>query len=122
MDKHSTARYPLYGRSRVERNTNGFRGGQRSEKARQKNVSGDGGAAQIIIGNVTRLLVHDINERSLHTLPCAFEIVTAASFRYKVYEDRTVVEERNFPRRQVNEAMSLLDGVAPDDEIIINPD
>lgn len=94
-----------------------------AKNAIKKMLLGNGGAAQVAVGNKRRLLIHDESERPLYTLPWPLKLFQAHSFRYLVYEERTAIEERNFTRRQINDAISLfLDGVPPDEEIVLNPD
>jgi len=94
-----------------------------SKKPIKKILLGNGGAAQVTVGNKTRLLIHDFSERPLYTLPWPLKLLQAHSFRYVVYEGKTVVEEKHFTRREVNDAISLfLNGISPDEEITLNPD
>lgn len=94
-----------------------------SKKLIKTMLLGNGGAAQVAVGNKRRLLVHDMHERPLYTLPWPLKLLQPHSFRYLVYEEKIVAEEKSFTRRQVNDAISLfLDGVPPDEEVLLNPD
>jgi hypothetical protein len=94
-----------------------------SKKPIKKMLLGNGGSVQIVMGNKTRLLTHDFTNRPLHTLPWPLKLLQPHSIEYAVYEGKTLVEEKTFTRREVNNAISLfLDGLSADDQIILNPE
>jgi hypothetical protein len=58
-----------------------------AKKPIQEMLLGNGGAAQVAVGDKRRLLIHDESERPLHTLPWPLKLFQPHSFRYLVYEE-----------------------------------
>jgi hypothetical protein len=86
----------------------------------KKMLLGNGGSAFVRVGDTSRLLIHSGLNRPLTAFPWPFNLLQAHSVDYVARKGDVKVEEIEFPRRQINGAISkFLDGVPPDKDIQI---
>lgn len=86
----------------------------------RKMLLGNGGTATVTVGNSIRLLSHTATDRPLRTLPWPFKLLQPRTFRYRVYEGNTMLEEASFDRGSIDAAISkLLKDLAPADQVTL---
>jgi len=94
-----------------------------AKPAIRKMLMGNGGSVTLTVGNSIRILSHSAIDRPRFTLPWPLKLAQPRSFRYRVYENTNIVEEKTFDRGSVDIAISkLLAGVPSEEQIIIRRD
>jgi hypothetical protein len=90
-----------------------------ARSAIRKMLLGNGGSVTLTVGNSIRILSHSALDRPRRTLPWPFNLAQPRSFRYRVYEGNSIVEEKTFDRKAVDAAIAALLADVPLEEPIV---
>jgi hypothetical protein len=95
----------------------------RAKGAIKKMLLGDGGSAQVMMGDITRMLSHSFLDRPLQRLPWPLSLFQSHDIRYTIHKGDNLLEERTFRKGQIGDAVRLfLEGLDLAHEVVILPE
>jgi hypothetical protein len=95
----------------------------RAKSPIKKMLLGDGGSAQVMLGDITRMLSHSFLDRPLRSSPWPVSLLQPHNIRYTIHKGGDLLEERTFTKGQLDDGVRLfLEGLDLAHEVVILPD
>lgn len=92
----------------------------KARKPIKKMLLGEGGSAQVRLGDTTRMISHTFLDGPVQKLPWPFNLLQPHNISYLVMRGNEIVFEQKFKKRQINVAINmLLEGLEDSVSILI---